>query len=125
MWKGKSLLLTLISFGASVCAAIAAIVSLATTRRTKRLIKHLERAIVTIRDETIPLIRDAKGNLSATETELGKLETLIDSTTVATNLMGKTSRIALATVTNPIVEAKSLSAGIKQAFLVFKSKKHK
>lgn len=115
----------IISLVASVFAALAALGSYLATKRVRRLIKYLELAVTALRDEAIPLVRDAKGNLSTTEMELQKLETLIESTTLATNLMGKTTRIALATVTSPIVELKSLSAGFRRALVVFRSKRQR
>lgn len=119
------LLMTIISLVASLGAALAAMASLLALKRTRHLISYLDQAISTLRDETLPIMRDTKGNASAAQLNLEKIETLIDSATLANNLIGKTSRLALAAVTSPMVEAKSLSAGIRHAVLVFKSKKQR
>ena len=116
-------LIAVISLLAAISAAIAAISAYLATRRTKRLIRYLELAIASLRDEAIPLVNDARNNLSNTGSELEKLERLIESTETATNLMGKTSRVALATFTSPLVRVKSLAAGSRRAIAVFKATK--
>lgn len=116
-------LIAVLSLLAAVGAAIAAISAYLATRRTKQLIKYLEQAITALRDEAIPLVHDARHNLSNTGSELEKLERLIESTETATNMMSKTSRVALATVTSPIVRFKSLAAGSRRAVSVFRGSK--
>ncbi|CAG4931977.1 MULTISPECIES: hypothetical protein [Acidithrix] len=110
---------------ASIAAAVAAIFSYLAIRRTRRLERYLELSIKSLRDETLPLIRDAASNISRSEDELEKLESLIDSTAIATEMMHKTSRAAFSALTSPIVKVRSLQAGSRAAASVLRTKKER
>ena len=114
-----------LALAAAALSAVAAIAAYAATRRTKRLIRYLELAVAELRDKAIPLVGDARATLADAGSELDKLERLIESTEVAASMMGKTSRVALAAMTFPLVRAKALGAGSRRAVSVFRSSRKK
>jgi len=84
-----------------------------------RTMAVVKRSVTEITDRTLPLIADMQASVRDTNTDLARVDSLLDTANSISTTMDSAARIAYNTVSNPVVKALSAGAGIAQAYRGF------
>lgn len=97
-----------------VAVLVFALVALTKTLATLRL------SIEELRRETLPVIDELQRTVTQANTDLERLDTLLDSATSVTNTVDSASQLAYLAFSNPIIKAIALATGTAKAAKAFR-----
>jgi hypothetical protein len=97
-----------------VAVLVFALVALTKTLATLRL------SIEELRRETLPVIDELQRTVTQANTDLERLDTLLDSATSVTNTVDSASHLAYLAFSNPIIKAIALATGTAKAAKAFR-----
>ena len=99
-----------------VAVLVFALVALTRTLATLRL------SIEELRRETLPVIDELQRTVTQANTDLERLDTLLDSATSVTNTVDSASQLAYLAFSNPIIKAIAFATGTAKAAKAFRRK---
>ncbi|HEX4906200.1 MAG TPA: DUF948 domain-containing protein [Acidimicrobiales bacterium] len=97
-----------------VAVLVFALVALTKTLATLRL------SIEELRRETLPVIDELQRTVTQANTDLERLDTLLDSATSVTNTVDSASQLAYLAFSNPIIKAIAFATGTAKAAKAFR-----
>jgi hypothetical protein len=97
-----------------VVVLVFALVALTRTLATLRL------SIEELRRETLPVIDELQRTVTQANTDLERLDTLLDSATSVTNTVDSASQLAYLAFSNPIIKAIAFATGTAKAAKAFR-----
>ena len=97
-----------------VAVLVFALVALTKTLATLRL------SIEELRRETLPVIDELQRTVTQANTDLERLDTLLDSATSVTNTVDSASHLAYLAFAHPIIKAIALASGTAKAAKAFR-----
>ena len=99
-----------------VILMVFAIISLTRTLATLRL------SIEELRRETLPVIDELQRTVTQANSDLERLDTLLDSATSVTNTVDSASQLAYLAFSNPVIKAIAFASGTGRALRAFRRK---
>ena len=96
---------------AALAAVVMVVVAVALGRRTRELARALE----DLRQETVPLVRDARVVVDQAATEMVRVGDVLDSTEAVSATVDSASRLAYRAFANPVVKVLAYSTGVGSA----------
>jgi hypothetical protein len=96
---------------AAVIACMAAVVGVAAAVVLVGQVRRLERGIEALRTETVPLVQQAREAVGLANSEMARVEAVLEDTEAVTATVDAASRLAQRTFTNPVVKVLALRAG--------------
>lgn len=99
-----------------VVLMVFAIVSLTRTLAAVRM------SVEELRRETLPVIDELQRVVTQANTDLERLDTLLDSATSVTNTVDSASQLAYLAFSNPVIKAIALATGTGRALRAFRRK---
>jgi hypothetical protein len=99
-----------------VVLLVFAIVSLTRTLTAVRL------SVEELRRETLPVIDELQRTVTQANTDLERLDTLLDSATSVTNTVDSASQLAYLAFSNPVIKAIAFASGTGRAVRAFRRK---
>lgn len=99
-----------------VIVLVLALVSLTRTLSTLRL------SIEELRRETLPVLDELQRTVTQANTDLERLDTLLDSATSVTNTVDSASQLAYLAFSNPVIKAIAFATGTTRALRAFRRK---
>ena len=97
-----------------VAVLVFALIALTKTLATLRL------SIEELRRETLPVIDELQRTVTQANTDLERLDTLLDSATSVTNTVDSASQLAYLAFSNPIIKAIAFATGTAKAAKAFR-----
>ena len=97
-----------------VAVLVFALIALTRTLATLRL------SIEELRRETLPVIDELQRTVTQANTDLERLDTLLDSATSVTNTVDSASQLAYLAFSNPIIKAIAFATGTAKAAKAFR-----
>jgi hypothetical protein len=97
-----------------VVLMVFAIISLTRTLATLRL------SIEELRRETLPVIDELQRTVTQANSDLERLDTLLDSATSVTNTVDSASQLAYLAFSNPVIKAIAFATGTGRALRAFR-----
>ncbi len=97
-----------------VVVLVFALISLTRTLATLRM------SIEELRRETLPVIDELQRTVTQANTDLERLDTLLDSATSVTNTVDSASQLAYLAFSNPIIKAIAFATGTAKAAKAFR-----
>ncbi len=82
---------------------------------TFRVLESTKMLIDTMREETIPLLREVKGSVERTNRELDRVDGMLEATGEIVGRVRRISGLVEEVVSNPLVKLISLGAGMRKA----------
>lgn len=82
---------------------------------TFRVLESTKMLIDTMREETIPLLREVKGSVERTNRELDRVDGMLEATGEIVGRVRRISGLVEEAVSNPLVKLISLGAGMRKA----------
>ena len=83
---------------------------------TFRVLESTKMTIDTMREETVPLLREVKGSVERTNRELDRVDTMLVSATEIVGRVEKLSGLVEQAAASPLVKVISMGAGIRKGF---------
>ena len=83
---------------------------------TFRVLESTKMTIDTMREETVPLLREVKGSVERANRELDRVDTMLISATEVVGRVEKLSGLAEQAAASPLVKIISVGAGLKKGF---------
>ena len=90
---------------------------------TFRVLESTKMLIDTMREETIPLLREVKGSVERTNRELDRVDGVLEATGEIVGRVRRISGLVEEAVSNPLVKLISVGAGMRRAASRFGGKK--
>ena len=104
---------------AAIIVAVASIIGVAVLVvaliALPRTLSTLRMSIEELRRETLPVIDELQRTVTQANTDLERLDTLLDSATSVTNTVDSASHLAYLAFSNPIIKAIALASGTAKA----------
>lgn len=97
---------------AAVLGAIVLVVALVSLTRTLAMLRL---SIEELRRETLPVIDELQRTVTQANTDLERLDGLLDSATSVTNTVDSASQLAYLAFSNPIIKAIAFATGTARA----------
>jgi hypothetical protein len=102
---------------ASIIGVVLLIVAIVSLTRTLAMIRL---SVEELRRETLPVIDDLQRTVTQANTDLERLDTLLDSATSVTNTVDSASQLAYLAFSNPVIKAVAFAAGTGRALRAFR-----
>jgi hypothetical protein len=83
---------------------------------TFRVLESTKMTIDTMREETVPLLREVKGSVERANRELDRVDTMLVSATEIVGRVEKLSGLVEQAAASPLVKVISMGAGIRKGF---------
>jgi uncharacterized protein YoxC len=83
---------------------------------TFRLLESTKMIIDSIREETIPLLREVKITLEKTNREIDRVDTMLESATSIVGRVEKLTGLLEEAAANPLVKVISMASGLRKGF---------
>ena len=96
---------------AAVVACVAAIVACVAAVVLVGQVRRLERAIESLRTETVPMVHEARQVVDRASTEMARVEAVLEDTESVTATVDSASRLAQRAFASPVVKVLALRAG--------------
>jgi len=96
---------------ALVAVAVTTVVAIALSRRTRELAEVVEE----LRDETLPLLRDARNVVGHAAVEMERVGDVLGSAEAVSATVDSASRLAYRTFSNPVVKTVAFGSGLSGA----------
>ena len=100
-------------------AAVVVVGLLFTMAYAIRAISVFKKSVETITERTLPLIADMHASIEQNNTDLARVDSLLNTADSISTTMDSAARIAYNTVSNPVVKALSAGTGIARAYRGF------
>ena len=104
---------------ASVVGVVVLVFALLSLTRT---LATLRMSIEELRRETLPVIDELQRTVTQANTDLERLDTLLDSATSVTNTVDSASQLAYLAFSNPVIKAIAFATGTARAAKAFRRK---
>jgi predicted PurR-regulated permease PerM len=109
---------------AAIIVAVASIIGVAVLVfaliALTRTLATLRRSIEELRRETLPVIDELQRTVTQANTDLERLDGLLDSATSVTNTVDSASQLAYLAFSNPIIKAIAFATGTAKAAKAFR-----
>jgi hypothetical protein len=102
---------------ASVVGVVVLVFALMSLTRT---LATLRMSIEELRRETLPVIDELQRTVTQANTDLERLDTLLDSATSVTNTVDSASQLAYLAFSNPVIKAIAFATGTARAAKAFR-----
>ena len=96
---------------AAVVACVAAVVTCAAAVVLVGQVRRLERAIESVRAETVPMVHEARQVVDRASSEMARVEAVLEDTESVTATVDSASRLAQRAFASPVVKVLALRAG--------------
>lgn len=96
---------------AAVVACVAAVVCLVAAVVLVGTVRRLEAGVEALRQETVPMVADARQVVGVASGELARVESVLESAESVTATVDSASRLAQRAFANPVVKVLALRAG--------------
>ena len=83
---------------------------------TFRVLESTKMTIDTMREETVPLLREVKGSVERANRELDRVDTMLVSATEIVGRVEKLSGLVEQAAASPLMKVVSMGAGVRGAF---------
>ena len=90
---------------------------------TFRVLESTKILIDSMREETIPLLREVKGSVERTNRELDRVDVMLEATGEIVGRVGRISGLVEEAVSGPLVKLISIGVGVRKAASRFGGKK--
>jgi hypothetical protein len=90
---------------------------------TFRVLESTKILIDSMREETIPLLREVKGSVERTNRELDRVDVMLEATGEIVGRVGRISGLVEEAVSGPLVKLISIGVGVRKAVSRFGGKK--
>jgi uncharacterized protein YoxC len=90
---------------------------------TFRVLESTKMTIDTMREETVPLLREVKGSVERANRELDRVDTMLVSATEIVGRVEKLSGLVEQAAGSPLVKVISMGAGLRQGFAKARGRK--
>jgi hypothetical protein len=90
---------------------------------TFRVLESTKILIDSMREETIPLLREVKGSVERTNRELDRVDVVLEATGEIVGRVGRISGLVEEAVSGPLVKLISIGVGVRKAVSRFGGKK--
>jgi len=113
-------------WAAVAIAAMAAIVAgglLVALSTLMRTMAALQSTVDELRRETLPLMHDVQGTVQQANTDLARVDTLLERAESISGTVDSASRLAYLTFSNPVVKALAFGAGTSRAWRRFRRRR--
>ncbi|MFP5318957.1 MAG: hypothetical protein ACLGI2_11780 [Acidimicrobiia bacterium] len=110
---------------ATVAVAIVVVGLLFTMASAIRAIATFRRSVEEITGRTIPLINDMHVAIKQANSDLMKVDTLLDTAESISTTMDSASRLAYTAVSNPVMKTLAAGTGVARAYRLFRRRKAK
>ena len=90
---------------------------------TFRVLESTKMTIDTMREETVPLLREVKGSVERTNRELDRVDTMLVSANDIVARVEKLSGLVEQAAASPLVKVIGLGAGVKTGFAKMRGRK--
>src|SRR5579863_5022777 len=104
---------------AAAAAALTALVLVFVAVALGRRVRELSEALEDLRQETVPLVRDARVVVDQAATEMVRVGDVLDSTEAVSATVDSASRLAYRAFANPVVKVLAYSTGVGSALRRF------
>jgi methyl-accepting chemotaxis protein len=88
--------------------------------RAVRAVDEVIGAVRTVSDETVPILRGVNETVSGVNVELARVDTIVAGVQSITATTDQMVGVVHATVTNPVIKAAAVTAGVSRAARSFK-----
>lgn len=88
--------------------------------RAVRAVDRVIGAIGTLTDETVPILRDIDDTVSGVNVEIARVDTIVAGVQSITATTDQLVGVVHATVSNPVIKAAALTAGVSRATRTFR-----
>ena len=88
--------------------------------RAIRAVDEVIGAVRTVADETVPILRGVNDSVAGVNVELARVDTIVAGVQSITATTDQLVGVVHATVTNPVIKAAAISAGVTKAARSFK-----
>jgi len=103
----------------AIAAAVAALVLVGVVVVLGRRVRDLGRAVDELRQETVPLVHDARVVVDQAATEMVRVGDVLDSAEAVSATVDSASRLAYRAFSNPVVKILAYSTGLGSALRRF------
>lgn len=110
---------------ATIAIAIVVVGLLFTMASAIRAIGTFRRSVEEITGRTIPLINDMHVAIKQANSDLMKVDTLLDTAESISTTMDSASRLAYTAVSNPVMKTLAAGTGMARAWRLFRRRKAK
>lgn len=104
---------------ASILGVVVLVFALLSLTKTLAAVR---RSVEELRRETLPVIDELQRTVTQANTDLERLDTLLDSATSVTNTVDSASHLAYLAFSNPIIKAIAFATGTARAARSFRRK---
>lgn len=88
--------------------------------RTVRAVDSVIGAVNTVTDETVPILRDLDETVSGVNVQIARVDTIVAGVQSITATTDQLVGVVHATVSNPVIKAAALTAGVSRATRTFR-----
>jgi uncharacterized protein YoxC len=107
----------------SVAVGIAVVGLLFTLASAMRAMAVFRRSVQEITSQTLPLIADVHAAIKQANTDLMKVDTLLETAESISTTVDSASRLAYTAFSNPMVKLLSLGTGVTRAFRLLRRRR--
>lgn len=108
---------------ASVAVAVVVVGLLFTMASAVRAMATFRRSVEEITGHTLPLIADMHAAIKQANSDLMKVDTLLDTAESISTTMDSASRLAYTAISNPVVKTLAASTGVARAYGLLRRRK--